>query len=69
MLPSDPEIDTLVAFVAVTDNVDVPPALIEAGLAEITTVGRLCVSLPEIPPHPAIKRRTDASVTYLNKAI
>ena len=38
-LPSLPATVTRVAFMAVTVNVDAPPELIEAGLAEIVTVG------------------------------
>ena len=39
VLPSDPVINTLVAFAAVTDSVDDAPAAIVVGLAEMLTVG------------------------------
>jgi hypothetical protein len=38
-VPSEPEIVTEFAFVAVTVNLDESPAAIEAGLAEIVTAG------------------------------
>jgi hypothetical protein len=55
-----PVIVTCVAFVAVTVNVEEPPAVIEAGEAEIVTVGAgfevevtVTVALAEeIPPAP-----------------
>jgi hypothetical protein len=39
LLPSDPVTVTLVAFVAVTVNVEVAPAAIDVGLAVMLTVG------------------------------
>jgi hypothetical protein len=38
-VPSDPDTVTVVAFSAVTLNVEVAPATIEVGAAEIFTVG------------------------------
>jgi hypothetical protein len=51
-LPSDPVIVTFLSFAAVTDSVAVPPAAMEAGLAEILTVGAGIVTLPLTLPHP-----------------
>jgi hypothetical protein len=42
---SDPEIVTVVAFAAATVSVDEPPAVIEAGFAEIVTVGADAVTV------------------------
>jgi hypothetical protein len=58
VLPSLPVTVTCVAFIAVTFNVDAPPALIEAGLAVMPTVGggfgvTVTVALAEVfPPAP-----------------
>jgi hypothetical protein len=51
-LPSDPVIVTVVAFAAVTDNIEVPPAATVVGLAEILSEGLAFVILPLTPPHP-----------------
>jgi len=51
-LPSVPVIFTWVEFAAVTVRVDEAPALIDAGLAEIATVGAVGPALTFEPPHP-----------------
>jgi hypothetical protein len=43
---------TDVAFAAVTVKVDEPPAAIEAGLAEMVTVGGVVVPMTLLTPHP-----------------
>lgn len=58
LLPSEPEIDTLVAFVATTVKIEELPAVSDAGFALIVTVG---VEEPE--PVPAEETVTvDAAV-------
>jgi hypothetical protein len=52
VLPSVPVTVTLVAFVAVTVRVDELPAAIEAGEAEMLTVGAVDVRRA-LPPQPA----------------
>jgi len=47
---------TVVAFVAVTVKVDEPPAAIEAGLAEMVTVGTGVVPMELLTPHPVKSR-------------
>ena len=62
-MPSDPEIVTVVAFVAVTVNVDDAPAAIEAGLAVIVTVGVVVGPVPApTEPHPASSRSDDNEI-------
>ena len=60
LVPSDPEIVTVVALVAATVNVDDAPAAIVVGLAEIVTVGDVgdVVPAPTVP-HPVITRSND----------
>jgi hypothetical protein len=54
---------TAVAFVAVTVNVEEPPAAIEAGLAEIDTVGVVVGPVPApTEPHPASSRSDDKEI-------
>ena len=60
LVPSDPEIVTVVALVAATVNVDDAPAAIVVGLAEIVTVGDV-VPAPTVP-HPAITRSNDTVI-------
>jgi hypothetical protein len=45
-----------VAFAAVTVKVDEPPAAIEAGLAEMVTVGTGVVPMELLTPHPVKSR-------------
>jgi hypothetical protein len=52
VMPSDPVTVTLVAFVAVTVRVDELPVVIEAGEAEMFTVGPPDVEVV-LPPQPA----------------
>ena len=47
---------TEVAFVAVTVKLDEPPAAIEAGLAEMVTVGAGVVPMELLTPHPVKSR-------------
>lgn len=57
LVPSDPEIVTVVALVAATVNVDDAPAAMVVELAEIVTVGDV-VPAPTVP-HPVITRSND----------
>ena len=50
---------TVVASVATTVNVDEPPAVIEAGAAEMVTVGADVLSPDPVEPHPASTRRNE----------
>ena len=52
VLPSLPAILTQEALAAVTVRVAESPALIEAGLAEMATVGCAAVTVPLREPHP-----------------
>ena len=67
VLPSDPLIDTFVAFAAETDKVDDAPVVIVAGAAEMATVGVVLGLLLWTTPHPTA-RSADASIPFLNES-
>ena len=66
VLPSDPVIDTFVAFAAVTERVDDAPAAIVVGSAEMVTAGALGLLL-RMTPHPTA-RSADARIQFLNES-
>jgi hypothetical protein len=72
LLPSDPLTVTLVAFAAVTVNVEEPPAAIDAGLAVMLTVGLEGFPgsvLELVPPHPAKIARIGSNASAKNEGI
>ena len=64
LLPSEPVTVTVVAFVAATVSVDVPPAAIEVGFAVMVTVG---VSEPGPTEPQPVTSRSDDKVTANNE--
>jgi len=60
---SDPTMTTLVAFVAATVNVEDWPAVMDAGLALMVTVGADVTGSPgPVLPHPASSRRNEKPI-------
>jgi hypothetical protein len=60
LLPSEPVTVTWVALPATTVNVEEPPAVIDAGLAVMLTVGAEVVASPgPTVPHPASTKRKE----------
>ncbi len=66
-MPSEPVTFTAVAFAAVTVKVEVDPAAMEVGLAEMLTVafdgfvGSVEMSADLAPPHPVIASKRESS--------